>query len=222
MHQYRFGADLLETSSCVERVLGILVDDMLTMCQQCALVVKKANGILGCIKKSVASRSREILLRLYSVLVSPHLEHRVQFWGLQFKKDEELLERVQRKAIRMMTGLECLVKDLENKSHEEWLRELGLFSLEKRRLRGDRMALYSYLKGHRSEGSAGLLSRVTSGSTRGNGLKLYQRRVSLYLRKNLFTEKVVRHWNRLPRELMESPSLDLFKKSVEITLQDMV
>jgi len=68
IHQYRLGADLLESSS-VERDLGDPVDRKLTMSQQCALGAKKANGILGCIKKSVASRSREVLLPLYSALV---------------------------------------------------------------------------------------------------------------------------------------------------------
>jgi len=100
MHQYRPRADLLESSS-VERDLGVLVDK-LTMSQQCVLVAMKANGLLGYIKKSVASRSRKVLLPLYSAPVRPHLESSVQFWAPHFKKDEELLERVQQRARKMV------------------------------------------------------------------------------------------------------------------------
>ena len=79
----------------------MLRDDRVTMSQQRALAAKKAKGILGCIKRSVGSRAREVLLLLYSALGRPQLQCCVQCWAPQFKKDEELLERPQRRAARM-------------------------------------------------------------------------------------------------------------------------
>ncbi|KAM9627508.1 uncharacterized protein ACIBXB_017354 isoform 1-T6 [Morphnus guianensis] len=94
MYQYVLGNDWLE-SSLAEKDLGVLVDTKLNMSQQRALAAKRVNGILGCIRRSVASRSTEVILPLYSALVRPHLECCVQFWAPQYKRDMDTLQRAQ-------------------------------------------------------------------------------------------------------------------------------
>ena len=89
-------------SSPAEKDFRAPVDEKLDMTWQCALAAQKAKHILGCIERSVASRLREGILPLYSVLVRPHLEHCVQLWGPQYKKDMDLLGQVQRRAKKMV------------------------------------------------------------------------------------------------------------------------
>ncbi|PKU46344.1 hypothetical protein llap_3368 [Limosa lapponica baueri] len=122
------------------------------------------------------------------------MEYCVQFWAPQFKKD------------------------MEHLPYEERLRDLGLFSLEKRRLNGDLINTHKYLKGGCQEDEVSLSSVVPGDRTRGNGHKLVHKKFHLNMRRNFFTLRVAEHWNRLPREAVESPSLETFKTRLDMFL----
>jgi len=126
----------------------------------------------------------------------------IQDWDPQYRKDMELLEWVQRRTAKMIKGLEHL-------SCGDRLRELGLFSLEKRRMQGHFIAAFQYLKGAYQQEDEQLFKQVDR--TRGNTFKLKKWRFRLYVWKKFFFRRVVRYCNMLPREVVDAPSLKAFK-----------
>ncbi|KAF4796588.1 hypothetical protein TURU_083014 [Turdus rufiventris] len=210
-NNFRLGRQWEETTPG-EKDLGLLVDEKLDMTQQCVLAVKKSICILGCIKSSVTSTSKEVILSLYSALVRPHLDYCVPDWEPQHKKDVDMLEEVQKGVIKLTPGLEHI-------SYEDRLREMGQFSLENRRLRGYLITVFQYVKGACKTDKEGLLTTACSDRTRENGIKLKEVGFSLDIREKVFTVRVVRLWNRLPREVVDSPSLEVFKARLDRVLR---
>jgi len=156
-----------------------------------------------------------VIVPLYSTLMRPHLKYCVQLWNLQHEKDMDVLERVQRRAPKMIRGLEYLC-------YEDRLRELRLFSLEKRRLRGDLIAAFQYLKGAYGKDGEGLFTRLCSDRTKGKSFKLKEGRFRLDIRKKFFTMRVMKHRYWLPREAVNAPSLAVWKARLDGALSSLV
>jgi len=194
----------------------VLVSSRLNLSQQRALAAERAKPVLGCIKHSTTSLPKVVIIPLYSALMWPHLEFCVQFWAPPFGKGVKVLECLQRRTARLVEGLEGM-------ACEEQLRTLGLSSVEQRRLRGNLIALCSLLGlGGSGEGGAELFSLGSSDGMRGNGSKLHWGRFRLDFRKRFFTERVVKHWNRLPGEVVDAPSLPVLKRHLDNALNDVL
>ena len=115
-----------------------------------------------------------------------------------------------------------MIRGVKHLSCEERLRELGSFSLEKRLLRGDLIVAFQYLKrAYKQEGEQ-LFTRVGSDRIRVNGFKLRQGSFRLDIRRKFFTQRVVTHWNRLPKEVVDAPSLEAFKARLDVALGSLV
>uniref|UniRef100_K7EXW6 Reverse transcriptase domain-containing protein n=1 Tax=Pelodiscus sinensis TaxID=13735 RepID=K7EXW6_PELSI len=199
------GANLATTNQ--ERDLGVIVDSSLKTSTQSAATVKKANRMLGIIRKGIENKTQNILLPLYKTMVRPHLEYCVQMWSPHLKKDILALERVQKRATKM-------IRDLERVPYEERLKRLGLFSLEKRRLRGDMIEVYKIMSGVERADKEKLFISSHNRRTRGHQMKLMGSRFKTNKRK-FFTQRVVNLWNSLPEEAVKARTIIEFKEKLD-------
>ena len=139
----------------------------------------------------------------------------IQSWGSLHKKDVELLRLVQRRAIKMIRGL-------ENLSYKDRLRELVMFSLEMRSLQADLIAAFQYLKEDYKQGANQLFTQIGSDRTRGKGSKLKEGRFRLDIWGKFFIKSLVRCWNRPPIEAVDAPFLEVFKARLDEALCNLI
>lgn len=187
--------------------LGIYVTQDLKPRKQCETAARRARWALHELRRAVRSRSPKVLLPLYKAYVRPHLEYAVQAWSPSRVGDKKLLEGVQKSFTRMFPGLREL-------GYEERLSRLNLFSLGRRRKRGDLIETFKQMKGFSEPGKA-LFLRATTVDLRGHPLKLAKPRARARTRSDFYSHRVVNDWNRLPNEVVESISVTQFKRRLD-------
>lgn len=188
--------------------LGVVVTANFMPSEQCAAAAATARKALYALRGAVSSRSPEVWIPLYCAFVRPHLEYCVQAWAPYQKKDIAILEKIQRTATRWIEGL----KDVP---YEDRLKRLGLFSLERRRLRGDLIETYKIMQGLSGDELKSLVPPRESRELRGHKRKLTKRRARLDIRRAFFSNRVVNPWNCLPQDVVEAPNIRVFKEKLD-------
>ena len=205
--QYYMNGDLIDTVS-EEKDLGVLFTENLSFSKHISNAAAKANRVLGLIRRSFSYITKESFLVLYKSYVRPHLEYCVQAWSPYLQRDKDILEKVQRRATKIVPGFEHL-------SYEERLKEFGLTTLEDRRIRGDLIEMYKLLKGFENVDYNTFFEFREYTGLRGHSSTLKMSRSNLNVRKYFFSNRAITLWNSLPDYVVSSSSIDNFKNNYD-------
>lgn len=211
-HKYRFQYRITQSNQTYtlneteeEKDLGIIVTNNLSASTQCAEAAKKAMRILGMVRRQFKNMDKQCFILLYKTFIRPHLEYAIQVWSPYKRGDIECLEKVQRRATK-------LVFALRNCSYEDRLVKLGLTTLEERRRRGDLIETYKIITGKEKVRIEDFFNFHQSNyELRGHQYKLVTKRSRLEVRRNYFSQRVVGPWNRLPSHVVEATTVNTFK-----------
>ena len=213
--EYRMGGRVLE-KVVSEKDVGVLIHESLKPSMQVTKAAEKANQVLGQLARAVTYRDKETFLKLFTVYVRPHLEYAVASWSPWTMTDKEVLEKVQKRAVAMVTNFKA--KDYENK-----LREAGMITLEKRRERGDQIMMYKIMTGKEDVphsiwfqkmtelGNNGVATRAATGTL--NVKQPGQSKTDI--RRNFFSQRVVEKWNNLPDSVKQAETVNTFKNRLD-------
>ena len=191
-----------------ERDLGVVFDSELKFDKHINSAINKGNRMLGLIKRSFTGLENQVLVKLYKSLVRPHLEYGNQIWNPFLKRQSSALEKVQRRATK-------LIKPLRKLDYEERLRQLKLPTLKYRRIRGDLINTYKILNNTNATNTTLFQLANKDSKTRNNDLKILTQYSRTNIRKNFFTNRVTKYWNNLPAHIKLAQNLTQFKNLLD-------
>ena len=199
--------DSIVKKSRKERDLGVIVENSGKYSEQCVMSVKKANAMLGIIKRNIHFKSKEVIVKLYKSLVRPRLEYCIQAWNPHLRRDIDMLERVQKRATKLIEGY-------KNIDYNDRLEKTGLTTLENRRIRGDLIQVFKIVKGFDKLDYSNFFE-LSSSITRGHSYKLVKNRCNGKLRGNFFSQRVINSWNNLDQYVVDADSVNCFKNRID-------
>ena len=208
---YKMGDTVLGTT-VKEKDLGVTISADMKVSEQCGIAASKGNQILGLIRRNITYKGKKLIIPLYKAIVRPHLEYCIQAWRPYRKKDIDTLERIQRRATKM-------IPELRDLSYEERLKECGLTTLETRRLRGDQIEVFKILNGYENIDRNMFFSLKKDSRTRGHEVKLVKDQCRLDIRKHSFSQRTINEWNKLSTDCVTASSVNIFKNKVDTYLR---
>ena len=204
---YEMGGTILSTT-VKEKDLGVTMNANMKVSEQCRIAASKGNQVLGMIRRNITYKDKSLIVPLYKAIVRPHLEYCIQAWSPYLRKDIDMLEKIQRRATKLIPGL----RDLR---YEERLKECGLTTLETRRLRGDQIEVFKILNGYENIDSNIFFEIKESKITRGHNYTLVKKQSRLDVRKYSFSQRTINVWNKLSTDCVHASSVNMFKNKID-------
>ena len=204
---YKMGDAVLGRTT-QEKDLGVTFSADMKLSEQCGIAASKGNQILGLIRRTITYKEKHLIVPLYKAIVRPHLEYCIQAWRPYRKKDIDKLERIQRRATKM-------IPELRDLSYESRLLQCGLTTLETRRLRGNQIEVFKIVNGY-EDVNRNMFFKLKEGSrTRGHKAALVKEQCRLDMRKYSFSQRVINEWNKLPNDCVNASSVNMFKNRID-------
>ena len=205
---YEMGGTIL-SKTVKEKDLGVTMNANMKVSEQCRIAASNGNQVLGMIRRNITYKEKSLIVPLYKAIVRPHLEYCIHAWNPHLRKDIDMLEKIQRRATKLIPGL----KDLK---YEERLKERGLKTLETRRLRGDQIEVFKILNGYENiDSNIFFLEIRQSKITRGHNFTLVKTQNRLDARKFSFSQMTSNVWNKLSTECVHASSVNMFKNKID-------